>query len=601
MTITSPTNIPPSEWIKEYLDDLAKRLECYNVELCFIDSIGCFKVAIDGERPAFTKVIVIPIMEFDTHSKSRHYNEIIVASYIVNSKFECTPIRFSGDNLTSNDFRKKLMKFKEYGLMTDKDYTRLYALFMSSAKLGLESSVEYLEEGLTYDRKFIIYKGSRIPLTGVMKLLNNEDSSELKTTFESFISCAPPEKSIILLMIQLIGLSMETIKALPPEKRRNCQPTVLPYIWGDSGCGKTTISKAFFDAHDESRFIALSTSTEAALQNKLSSVFGGVIVIDDVQHTGIGRCSVKTTEKLEAIIRTFGDIGAEKATASGKLHEAGAWAVVTAESIFTTVHSSILRLLPIEFIRGEIDFEQIEYLENQKTENELFFLSYLEWFQSQVIAKDGTILDIKGLSDGYSNAKNELLKSYSDIPHARVFDNHCQILNFFNFISGFLGMIGVEESNLAKLKAEMIDYLHETAKLQCLHIYESSLPYYISQTIDHIVSKEKLVRFNTVGARKSEISVSADYKEAFALTDGNTLIFTVSQQKVFFSKIRRSLPGGDTVKDKEIKQTLVSMKILLDIHTNDALEFLPKENRIKINGTDTRVLKIKINTILEEL
>ena len=61
------------------------------------------------------------------------------------------------------------------------------------------------------------------------------------------------------------------------------------------------------------------------------------------------------------------------------------------------------------------------------------------------------------------------------------------------------------------------------------------------------------------------------------------------------------MPGGDTVKDKEIKQTLVSMKILLDIHTNDALAFLPKENRIKINGTDTRVLKIKINTILEEL
>lgn len=600
MTISFPTNIPSSDQVKGYIENLAQKLAHHNTELCLIESNNCFMVTLEGERPVSTKVIVIPIKEFVTYSKVKRSSKKIVDAYIINERYECTPIRFEKEDLNIQGFRNKLMMFQEYGLMTEKDYSRLYDLFMTSAKYGLTSSVDYLEEGLTYDRKFIIYKGSRIPPTDIIRIPDENTALELKTTFESFIRCAPSQKSILLLMVQLIGLSMETIKALPSEKRRNCQPTVLPYIWGDSGCGKTTISKAFFDAHDESRFIALSTSTEAALQNKLSSVFGGVIVIDDVQHTGIGRCSVKTTEKLEAVIRTFGDIGAEKATASGKLPEVGAWAVVTAESIFTTVHSSILRLLPIEFIRGEINFEQIEYLENQKTENELFFLSYLEWFQSQVIVDNGTILDIKGLPDGYSNAKNELRKSYSDIPHARVFDNHCQILNFFNFISRFLGMIGVEESDLSNLKAKMIDYLHETAKLQCANIYESSLPFYISLTIDNILSEGNIARFNIIGSNLSKIEVPTGLEDATAFSDGRKLIFTVSQQKEFFARIRRSLPNGSKISDKEIKQTLISMQILLNAQTDEPLTDLKKNNRIRINGKETRVLKIKINQLMEE-
>lgn len=134
MTILFPTNIPPPDRIIKHLDNLAKKLENFNVELYFIESIGCFWFSIDGEQPTFTKVIVIPVMEFDTHSKSRHYDEKIVASYIVNSKFERIPIRFSVDILSSKDFLKKLMMFREYGLIADKPYTRLYNLFMSPIK-----------------------------------------------------------------------------------------------------------------------------------------------------------------------------------------------------------------------------------------------------------------------------------------------------------------------------------------------------------------------------------------------------------------------------------------------------------------------------------
>lgn len=191
------------------------------------------------------------------------------------------------------------------------------------------------------------------------------------------------------------------------------------------------------------------------------------------------------------------------------------------------------------------------------------------------------------------------MKSYSDIPHARVFDNHCQMLNFFNFISRFLGMIGVEESDLSDLKAGMLGYLHETAKLQCANIYESSLPFYISQTIDNILSEGNIARFNIIGSNLSKIEAPIDWENFSAFSDGRKLIFTVSQQKDFFARIRRSLPNGSKISDKDIKQTLISMQILLNAQTDEPLTYLIKNNRIRINGKETRVIKIKINQLME--
>ncbi len=594
---------PPPDEVRKYLSELAKRLDDIGFELNVFKSemSSRFKLKIQKDLPIFTNVIVIPIKESVAYSKIKRSAEKSVEALIVNDKLECTPVSFNGDELTGQGFKKKLMMFREYGLMTDKDYSKLFDLFMASAKFGLESTVEYNEEGLTGDHRYVIYKGDRIPVHPPDTAMGERLDPHLRSTFDSFISCAPPGKSLLLLLVQLTGLSMEIIKALPPDKRRNCLQTVLPYIWGDSGCGKTTISKAFFDAHDESRFIALSTSTEAAIQNKLSSVFGGVIVIDDVQHTGIGKCSSKTTEKLEAVIRTFGDIGAEKATAAGKLSETGAWAVVTAESIFTAVESSVLRLLPIKFSCGEIDFERVQHLENCKGDTDEFFQNYLKWFLSQVTVKDGEILDIRRLTEGYHAAKSEIINAYGDIPHARISDNHCQMLNFFNFVSDFFGRIGVEDSKLADLKKEMLICLHDSAMLQCAHVYESSLPYYICRVIESIITEGNIAKFSNAVDSPAEIEVKEDsVKLADAYKKDNYLIFTASQQRELFSKIRKSLPNGSNVRGKDIKQALISMRALVDPRNDELLTYLSKENRIKINNKETRVLKIKTKFLKEE-
>lgn len=481
-------NSPPGQ-VKSWLDGLIQELGRSNIKIYIQESDSIFRVEFGGNTTISSKIIVLPTKESRFYSKITHSSEKKVDALVVKTDYTCETLQFSDNELNGSGFRKKLIMLKEYGLMPDNDYVRLFELFMCAAKNGLCSNEEYLEDGLTYDRKYVIYNRKRIDISAPGSL-TDEDKASCKEILEAFLSCCTKEKAMLLLMIQLMGLSFEIIKSLPPEKRRKCQPTVLPYIYGDSGCGKTTISRAFFDAYDESRFISLSTSTEAAVQKKLSSEFCGVVVIDDVQHTSIGKCASKTTEKLEAVIRTFGDIGAEKTTASGKLSETSAWAVVTAESIFTAVESSILRLLPIRFSRGEINFEYVQKLESF-TSKDHFFCCYLRWFISQVTMKNDAVVDIKALTEGYFSASNQLSDLYHDICHARILDNHAQMLNYYNFLSVFFRMIGITDDCLAEIKNEMCVFFHEAAQFQCQCISDSSLSGYIRQAIDRLLSEGK--------------------------------------------------------------------------------------------------------------
>lgn len=48
------------------------------------------------------------------------------------------------------------------------------------------------------------------------------------------------------------------------------------------------------------------------------------------------------------------------------------------------------------------------------------------------------------------------------------------------------------------------------------------------------------------------------------------------------------------MKDKEIIQALISMHIYLDAKTDSLINYCEKDNRIHINGKETRVMKILI-------
>ena len=585
------SNAPP-EQVKIWCDTIMHRLEQYNVKICYQENIDVFRIDLGLGSPTLSKLMVFPVNECISYSKSMQYTEKIVNAVVVGTDYSYHLLQFSNNELNERDFRCKLTMIKEYGLMQPSKYEVLFVVFTMTAGIGLHSTEAYHEDGLTHDRKYIIYRGKQIPISHSERPFNVEKST-YKDTFELFISCCTQEKAMLLFMIQLIGLTFEVIKSLPADEKRKCLPTVLPYIYGDSGCGKTTISKAFFGANGSERFISLSTCTEAAVQKKLSSEFCGVVVIDDVQHTSIGKCASKTTEKLEAVIRTYGDIGAEKTTSFGKLPEVGAWAVVTAESIFTTVDSSVLRLLPIEFCRGEIIFEQVELLEKSRTESDELFICFIKWFISNLTVSDAAICNVPALSSNYYSTRNTIIAAYKDISHARIIDNHAKLLGFFDFISTFLSTIGVTDAELQTLRDGIIDVLHNSAKIQCLHMYESSLPYYINQVLNRIVSEGNYGDYTIRGSNLADIEVIPTQSDTAAYKYRDVLVFTSEQQRRLFSMIKKELPNGSNIKDKDIKQSFLSMGILLDVRNDEPLNCIIKENRIKINNKEVRVLKLK--------
>lgn len=149
------------------------------------------------------------------------------------------------------------------------------------------------------------------------------------------------------------------------------------------------------------------------------------------------------------------------------------------------------------------------------------------------------------------------------------------------------------DAELQTLRDGIIDVLHNSAKIQCLHMYESSLPYYINQVLDRIVSEGNYGDYTIRGSNLADVEVVLTQSDTAAYKYRDVLVFTSEQQRRLFSMIKKELPNGSNIKDKDIKQSLLSMGILLDVRNDEPLNCIIKENRIKINNKEVRVLKLK--------
>lgn len=553
----------------------------------------CFNIFSNNTCDAVkTKMLIIPTNEEILLSKILSNTQKVIHAVALFADFTYQRISFTQNELNIGKFKEViLMKISSFGFMPDEQYKYLYCIFATIAQNGLPSEEKYLESGLTPNMAAFIYKGIHIKTDAKAKSSEYE-SSVGAAALRLMLKCCD-KKSIILLMIQMIGLVYEIIKQLPNEKLRLCCITVLPYIYGDSGCGKTTVSKALYDYSYDNRFLSLTTSTEAAILNKLSSVFSGVIIIDDVPHSTVNRCSRKDLDKLETVLRTYGDIGAEKSTARGQLASTSAWAVVTAEALFVTISSSVLRILPIHLERGDVDFEAVEFLTQNRTMANTFMLCYLKWFIGKLKfdATRSTIMDIPNLTSLYMCAHKEILQSYINIHEARILDSHTQIIMYFDFFRDFFKLMKLSEEEITDLRTALKQTLSAAAETQCLYLYETSLPFYIDQVLQNILDNESIGRYITLG-EITNVQTSDENVRAYRC--GNILLFNAVQKKWFFSQIKQLIPNGRSVKDKEIIQTLISMNIYMDAKTDALAKFYEKENRIRINGKETRVMKILI-------
>ena len=125
-------------------------------------------------------------------------------------------------------------------------------------------------------------------------------------------------------------------------------PTFLTFIYGESGAGKTTISKAIFQATNSDRYVNVPNSTSASMQNALTEANSGVVLYDDIPHAGYDKCSSENKDKLELLIRSVGDMGAERRTArksNSRPFSKRAMTAVTSEAPFFISESSTLRCL----------------------------------------------------------------------------------------------------------------------------------------------------------------------------------------------------------------------------------------------------------------
>lgn len=583
------TDINPNELFQK----IQSLLQSHGVEITVNPAFG-FNITMPNEpKTCKAKFLLIPIYENSCFSKALRQPQKEIHAVALFSDFNYQDICFKKEDLSLSKFKEFLLtSITSFGFMPDEQYKKLYDIFAQIAQEGLESRVRYSESGLTPDNKYFLYKNEYVEMGSTA----NFSDHEIKISAQALgmmLNCCKREKAIALLLIQLIGLVYEFTKQLPNDKMRICCVTVLPYIYGESGCGKTTIAKALYEYSYDNRYLSLATSTEAAIQNKLASVFSGVVIIDDVPHSTVNKCSMKALDKLESILRTYGDIGAEKCTAQGQLTSTSAWAVITAEALFVTVQSSVLRLLPIQLNQGDINFEAVEVLNENRAKLDSLMSCYLKWYigKLQFETNESKIADIPDLTCRYKAAHDEILKEYPHIREARIIDSHAQAIMYFDFFIDFFKFIKIDENEILALRDGLKHTLRDSAETQCLNIYESSLSFYLNQALQNIIDSDSMGNYSIVG-KITNVQTGGD--NVLAYKCGSILMFTTAQKKNFFSQIRNLIPNGKSVQDKQIIQSLISMKIYLDAKTDKCLDYPEKDNRIWVNGKETRVMKLKI-------
>lgn len=506
----------------------------------------------------YTNIIVCPISETLTEDKLNECKRKDIQAIIFTSDDKMYEISIPQNDISFEAFKRLIFAVPVYGCVSDKEYHAIYELFTCIASCGLRSETVYKIPGLTLDNRLFIFNGTQVAAEKSTSLTLQEKSDSL-TAFNMLINCCKKEKSMLLTELFMISAVFEVIKQMSVTDMRNCMPTFVPYLYGESGVGKTTIIKTFFAEMDDcNRFVSLANATDSGILKRISSICSGMVIVDDVPHISANKCSRNSMKSLEAVIRTYGDIGAEKVTAVSKPIKVRAWAVITAEGLFLQVKSSIHRVLPIELEKGEVNFENIETLKLNKTGFNVFMLSFLKWFFQKAKFNDGK-WQILNISDIYKKCRKEMYDKYNCM-ESRIYDAHCQIMMYFRFFSQFFLEIGVSPEEISSLELSLRELLFNIAKRQTLYCAENTLPYYIKVYLSELLESEKIGELNPNGT--TGYSIFGDDEKFQAYRYDNYLFFTVKQKNSFFESIIKTASHLGRYTKKDVKNTLLKMGIV---------------------------------------
>lgn len=549
--------------------------------------------------PIITNVIICPLSEILTEDKFNGCKRKVIKAAIVVSDGKMIETSLSQEEVSFTGFKELLFSVPKYGCVSDAEYSAIYKLFTSIASCGLESETVYDVSGLTLDNKLFIFNNTQIAVQEEQPSLTEQEKANSLEAFNMLIDCCTEEKSLLLLELLMISTVFEVIKQMSVTDRRNCLPTFVPYLYGESGVGKTTIIKAFFAEMDDcNRFVSLANATVSGILKRISSICSGMVIVDDVPHTSANKCSRTAMESLEAVIRTYGDVGAERVTAISENHSVRAWTIITAENVFLHIKSSILRTLPIEIEKCDVNFESIEILKLNKDKFNTLMQSYLKWFFGTAKYAEET-WQINGLSELYSKCRKEMQAQYSCM-ESRIYDSHCQIIMYFKFFSKFFREIGIPPDKIAAFEAALQKLLLDIAKRQVLYCQENTLPYYIKTYFFELLESEEIGELTPSGT--TGYSICGDNEKFQAYRYGAYLFFTAKQKNSFFESIIKAASHLGRYAKKDVKDALLKMNIVCIPHSREPTHKWVGGNfdRIKINQKDVHVLCIKLSNFEEE-
>lgn len=539
------------------------------------------------------KQIIIPLTEERESFKNDLRTRKNYGSLVINTDKSAYVIRLSDSDIDYKSFTRKIRNdLCGMGIMSKKQYSFMHQLFSLIASEGLFCFNIYTQQGLSTDLKYFIYKDSEINVQIPDDKSDDEQKKLCCDVFLRIMKCAEPSKMILLSLVAHIGWCFEFLQSLSPSSMRNLLPTTLPLIYGGSGTGKTTLVKAIFDSDYQNRFIALSNSTKSGVMKKMCSIYGGTVILDDIPHISLGKCSKAVLDCFEMILRTYGDIGAEKQTAFKQNQRVRAWAAVTAEAPFLNIQSSLLRVFPIEIIRGDIHFDELEKLVEMRSDYDKYIVSFLNWLcQHITIGTDGFI-KIPLLEKKYAEVRAEAYSKYKNIKEARLIDTRIQFESYWNFFCVFYESIGINPGALEQYSQLLNKFLIDTANIQSDWVHDSTLESCIIRALSDLLESIHIYQYNT----NSDIINNADTSSITAFRNNNYLVFTSGQRQNFFRLIREKA-GTSDITDRIIVNTMISMGIVCVPSTGEQVKSKSFDNRITENGRSKRVLKIYIKNL----
>ena len=548
----------------------------------------------DIKGSVYTSVIVCPFSETLTEDKLNKRKRKAIQAAILMSDGQMLETSISQENVSFLGFKELLFNIPKYGCVSDTEYSAIYKLFTGIASCGLKSEITYNVPGLTLDNKLFIFNSTQIAVQKEQQVLTEQEKADSSEAFNMLIGCCTEEKSLLLLELLMISTVFEVIKQMSVTDRRNCLPTFVPYLYGESGVGKTTIIKAFFAEMDDcNRFVSLANATVSGILKRITSICSGMVVVDDVPHISANKCSKNAMESLEAVIRTYGDVGAERVTAVSNPAEVRAWTLITAENVFLRIKSSILRTLPIEIEKGDVNFESIEILKLNKDKFNTLMRSYLKWFFGTAKYAEET-WQINGLPELYPKCRKEMQPQYIAM-ESRIYDSHSQIMMYFRFFSEFFLEIGITPDRILEFENALQKFLLDIAKRQVLYCQENTLPYYIKACFAELLESEGIGELTPSGT--TGYSIFGDDEKIQAYKYGDYLFFTAKQKNLFFANVIKAASHLGTHQKKDVKNALLKMGAVFDPKSREPTSKWIGGNvdRIKINQKDVHVLCIKLS------